>query len=145
MSKLRCPDCKTTYLAKAGKDELECTKCGFSGYTKDFLEGDCMKTILYSDDKEYYYVKEFATPRDFWLSVRKHPKRPNATNWVSDAVQFENSYFRMILYFTFWKIQDKLHLQELVSESNELVRDYLDVQTLYKPKEKIFNPSLRKR
>lgn len=36
MSKLRCPDCKSTHLAQIGEDELECTKCGFSGYSRDF-------------------------------------------------------------------------------------------------------------
>jgi hypothetical protein len=51
----------------------------------------------------------------------------------------------MILYFTFWKIQDKLHIQELVPEDNELVRDYQDAQNHLKPKERIFNPSLRVR
>lgn len=142
MTKLRCPDCKSTHLAKAGKDEWECNECGFSGYSKEFVSGQM--TILYSNDKGCYYVKELATPRDFWLSVTKHKRKPKS-NWISDVVEFDNSYFRIVLYFTFWKVKDTLNRQEVVTEDNELVRDYLEVQKYLKPKEKIFNPSLRVR
>jgi hypothetical protein len=87
-----------------------------------------MKTIIYSDNKNYYYVKELAMPRDFWLSSRKYTVQPEPTGWISDIMQFDNLYFRVILYFTFWKVRNRNKIQESVSDDNELVRDYQDVQ-----------------
>lgn len=87
-----------------------------------------MKTIVYSDDKNYYYVKELAMGRDFWLSVEKHIKQPEPTGWVSDVMQFDNSYYRVILYFTFWKVRSYMKIEEQVEDTNELVKDYQDVQ-----------------
>ena len=97
-----------------------------------------MKTICYSDDKQFYWVQELASHNSYWLSVTKFKQKPNSCGWISDVIQFINgkkSYYRHGLPFTFWKIKDRENLKEQVSDDHELVRDYEDVeQNIRNPK-----------
>ena len=88
-----------------------------------------MYTIRYSNDKQYYWIEELATSRDFWLSTRTYLEQPKL-EWISDAIQYDGEYFRVILYFTFWKVRDRLDIKQKVANYNGLVRDYRDAQRL---------------
>ena len=88
-----------------------------------------MYTIRYSDDKQYYWIEELATPRDFWLSTKIYLSKPKL-KWISDAIQYDGTYFRVVLYFTFWKLKDRLDIKQKVVNYSGLVRDYRDAQRL---------------
>jgi hypothetical protein len=87
-----------------------------------------MKTIHYSDNKQFYYIKEFAGGWSYWLSVTKFPRKPASCGWISDIIKFDNTYYRHALPFTFWEIQDKTKLEEQVADEHELVKDYETVE-----------------
>ena len=80
-----------------------------------------MKTVIYSSNKKYYYVKELARGGSSWLSVEKHDEQPE-TEWISSVYQFDGEYFRTALPFPFWKVRSGENVQ--VSDDDELVLDY---------------------
>ena len=80
-----------------------------------------MKTIVYSENKKYYYVKELAIGDSSWLSVEKHDEQPK-TEWISGVYQFDEKYFRSALPFPFWKVRRGESVR--VPDDDELVLDY---------------------
>ena len=79
-----------------------------------------MKTLIFSKDKEYYYIKELASGGSEWLSTHKYYKRPKI-GWISNVHQYD-SYYRAGLPFPFWKVKDGERIQ--VCEYDERVVDY---------------------
>lgn len=81
-----------------------------------------MRTIVYSKNREYYYIKELACPRCNWISVEKFSEEPKK-GWISHAYQYDGKYFRSALPFTFWKV--KSGDEEQADFTHELVSDYI--------------------
>jgi hypothetical protein len=89
-----------------------------------------MKTTIYSLDKKYYYVKEFVCGFCNWVGVEKLTKLPEDFiqnpktfgNLLRGFVQYDNSYFRELLQFNFWKVKSGEQIQ--VQDDDELVKDY---------------------
>ncbi len=82
-----------------------------------------MKTIVYSKDGKYYYIKELVCPRCNWISVEKFNEKPEK-GWISHAYQYDDDYFRSALPFTFWKVKSGNEAQ--IDDNHELVKDYID-------------------
>jgi len=85
------------------------------------------KTVCYSDDKTLYYIKELVCGFCNWISVEKFDKLPEQHPMKLDyAVQYDNSYFRKVLPFNFWKVRNYFHIiEEQVPDDHELVKDYI--------------------
>lgn len=86
-----------------------------------------MKTIVYSDDKTLYYIKELALCGFCnWVSVEKFNELPEQHPMKLDyAVQYDNSYFRKIFPFNFWKVRSYMKIEKQVEDDHELVKDYI--------------------
>lgn len=83
-----------------------------------------MKTLVYSRDKKYYYIKELASGGSDWLSVQKHDTPPKM-GWISNVHRY-NGYYRVGLPFPFWKVKSGESIE--VCEYDERVIDYQRVE-----------------
>lgn len=80
-----------------------------------------MKTLVYSKDGSYYYIKELACPKCNWISVETFTEVPKK-GWVSHAYQYPEGYFRSALPFPFWKGKSGENIE--VEDDHGLVADY---------------------
>ena len=80
-----------------------------------------MRTIVYSEDKRYYYIKELVCGHCNWISIKTFDEEPKE-GWVSHSYQYDGSYFRSALPFAFWKV--KSGTRERVRNNHDLVQDY---------------------
>ena len=89
-----------------------------------------MKTIVFSQDGKYYYIKELVCPHCNWVGTVKHKTLTEAKiGWVSEVAGYDTkdpskiAYYRTVLPFTFWKVKEGREIQ--VEDDNELVQDYV--------------------
>jgi len=90
-----------------------------------------MKTIQYSENGEYYYVKDFVCGFCDWTGVEKLKKLPEDfvanpktfCNLLRGFRQYDGSYYRELLPFNFWKVRSGKQVQ--VQDDDELVKDYI--------------------
>lgn len=99
------------------------------------FEGMRTVEIVWSLDREYYYVPKYALKKIAWLSV-KHPieDKPEKFKWMAYGVHIVKKdgteYWREVLPFRFWKVRTRRPDPErtwLPSLSDE-VMDYRALQ-----------------
>lgn len=93
-------------------------------------------TLRLSDDKSLFYIPEYASAHDFWLSYEKIPgpvpKSKQAgglfdPNYVEIKHKDGRIWHRKLYTFTFWKIRSQMFLTEKTSYADDRVQDYLRI------------------
>lgn len=94
-------------------------------------------TLSISDNRQLYYVKELATSRSQWFSMREFQETPEtlakydrANGIFHPSASLFNTgdgtrYIREVFPFTFWKVVQYYHIEEVVGREDPRVLDYL--------------------
>ena len=87
-----------------------------------------MKTLVYSETKEVYYVEGLASPTGVWVSVEKFNKRPEPETSPFEGfvvirdMKKGKRYYRKAFPFPYFKVRIGEKVE--VEDDHELVQDY---------------------
>jgi len=88
-----------------------------------------MRTAVFSDAENWYYIKELVCPFCNWISIKKYDEEPKSLHVFESKIKYDDkyglydkSYYRIVRPFSLWKI--KTGNKKQVDDSDELVKDY---------------------
>lgn len=81
-----------------------------------------MKTVVFSDTENWYYIKELSCPSCNWISTKKFDEEPNTLHTFEYKIKYDDIYYRIIRPFRLWKI--KIGNKKQIEDNDELVKDY---------------------